>query len=110
MIFWALALVVTIKYLTYIMRADNHGEGGVLALLALLPDFLRRTAKGRATLPAILILIGLISTRFAGFVAPSNLANVFNDTAPLIILAVGQMIVILTKCIDLSVAARTMGR
>ena len=54
---------------------------------------------------AILILIGLISTRFAGFVAPANLANVFNDTAPLIILAVGQMIVILTKCIDLSVAA-----
>ena len=40
------------------MRADNHGEGGILALLALLPDFLRRTAKGKATLPAVLILIG----------------------------------------------------
>jgi KUP system potassium uptake protein len=58
LIFWALTLVVTIKYLTYIMRADNHGEGGVLALLALLPDFLRRTAKGKATFPAVLILIG----------------------------------------------------
>ena len=42
LIFWALTLVVTIKYLTFIMRADNHGEGGILALLALLPDFLRR--------------------------------------------------------------------
>lgn len=54
---------------------------------------------------AILILIILIASRFAGFVAPSNLANVFNDTAPLIILALGQMVVILTRCIDLSVAA-----
>ncbi|WP_424988716.1 ABC transporter permease [Microbulbifer sp. S227A] len=54
---------------------------------------------------AILILILLVASRFPGFVAPSNLANVFNDTAPLIILALGQMVVILTRCIDLSVAA-----
>lgn len=54
---------------------------------------------------AILALLVLIASRFAGFVAPSNLANVFNDTAPLIILALGQMVVILTRCIDLSVAA-----
>lgn len=56
-------------------------------------------------LAAILLLIALISTRFPGFSAPSNLANAFNDTAPLILLALGQMVVILTKCIDLSVAA-----
>ncbi|TDL84391.1 ABC transporter permease [Meridianimarinicoccus aquatilis] len=54
---------------------------------------------------AILILLVLVASRFSGFVAPSNLANVFNDTAPLIILALGQMVVILTRCIDLSVAA-----
>ena len=54
---------------------------------------------------AILFLLMLIASRFAGFVAPANLANVFNDTAPLIILALGQMVVILTRCIDLSVAA-----
>lgn len=54
---------------------------------------------------AIGLLLVLIASRFAGFVAPSNLANVFNDTAPLIILALGQMVVILTRCIDLSVAA-----
>ena len=54
---------------------------------------------------AILALLLLIASRFAGFVAPANLANVFNDTAPLIILALGQMVVILTRCIDLSVAA-----
>ena len=54
---------------------------------------------------AILVLMILIASRFPGFVAPANLANVFNDTAPLIILALGQMVVILTRCIDLSVAA-----
>jgi rhamnose transport system permease protein len=54
---------------------------------------------------ATLAMIALITTRFPGFVAPANLVAVFNDTSPLIILAIGQMIVILTKCIDLSVAA-----
>ena len=54
---------------------------------------------------AIAALLILVATRFPGFVAPSNMANVFNDTAPLIILTLGQMVVILTRCIDLSVAA-----
>ena len=54
---------------------------------------------------AIGLLLVLIASRFPAFVAPSNLAVVFNDTSPLILLAIGQMIVILTKCIDLSVAA-----
>jgi len=34
--FWSLTLVVSGKYLTFILRADNHGEGGILSLLALL--------------------------------------------------------------------------
>jgi KUP system potassium uptake protein len=34
-IFWALVIVVTLKYVTLVLRADNHGEGGVLALTAL---------------------------------------------------------------------------
>ncbi|WP_171097129.1 ABC transporter permease [Ruegeria sp. HKCCD7255] len=54
---------------------------------------------------AIALLLAIIATRFPAFITPSNLANVFNDTAPLILLAIGQMIVILTRCIDLSVAA-----
>lgn len=53
----------------------------------------------------IVVMTGLIAMRFPGFVAPRNLANVFNDTAPLILLVLGQMAVILTKSIDLSVAA-----
>lgn len=35
MIFWSLTLVVTLKYVTIIMRADNEGEGGIMALMAL---------------------------------------------------------------------------
>jgi len=54
---------------------------------------------------AILVMTIGIAVRFPAFVAPRNLASVFNDTAPLMILVIGQMMVILTKCIDLSVAA-----
>ncbi|WP_242434803.1 KUP/HAK/KT family potassium transporter [Coxiella burnetii] len=36
LIFWALITVISIKYLWIVLRADNHGEGGILALLALL--------------------------------------------------------------------------
>ncbi|HEY1849227.1 MAG TPA: KUP/HAK/KT family potassium transporter [Opitutaceae bacterium] len=36
LIFWSLVLVVSIKYLGFITRADNHGEGGIFALLALI--------------------------------------------------------------------------
>jgi KUP system potassium uptake protein len=35
LIFWSLIIVITIKYIVFILRADNHGEGGILALTAL---------------------------------------------------------------------------
>lgn len=38
LVFWSLTMVVSVKYLTYIMKADNGGEGGILALLALAPS------------------------------------------------------------------------
>ncbi|MFD2265128.1 ABC transporter permease [Lacibacterium aquatile] len=54
---------------------------------------------------ALLVLLVLIASRFPDFLAPKNLAGVFNDTSILIILALGQSAVILTRSIDLSVAA-----
>ncbi|APG89961.1 ABC transporter permease [Sinorhizobium americanum] len=54
---------------------------------------------------AIAVLLALIALRFPAFVGPSNLARVYNDTSILIILGLGQMAVILTRCIDLSMAA-----
>ncbi len=41
LIFWALTMVVTVKYLAFVMQADNHGEGGIFALLAIVPHRLR---------------------------------------------------------------------
>lgn len=35
-IFWTLILVISLKYMVYVLRADNRGEGGTFALLALL--------------------------------------------------------------------------
>jgi rhamnose transport system permease protein len=54
---------------------------------------------------AIAAMIAAVSVRFAGFAEPRNLGQVFNDTSILIILALGQMTVILTRSIDLSMAA-----
>jgi len=46
-IFWALVIVVTLKYITLIMRADNRGEGGILALTALVSRGLEHRARLR---------------------------------------------------------------
>jgi len=54
---------------------------------------------------ACLLLLGAITSRFPAFASPSNLVSVFNDTSILIILALGQAAVILSRSIDLSVAA-----
>ncbi len=56
LIFWSLVIVIAIKYVTFVIRADNHGEGGVLALTSLItptnPSGKRRT----------LVLLGLFGT------------------------------------------------
>lgn len=54
---------------------------------------------------ALVVLVLLVEGRFRGFAAPASLAAVLNDTAVLVILALGQTLVIMTRCIDLSVAA-----
>lgn len=56
-------------------------------------------------LAAVAVLVALISLRFPAFARPGNLGQVFNDTSILIILALGQMTVILARGIDLSMAA-----
>jgi KUP system potassium uptake protein len=44
LVFWTLIVVVTVKYVSFAMRCDNDGEGGILALMALL-------TRGRILLP-----------------------------------------------------------
>jgi len=53
--FWSLVLIVTIKYVTLVMRADNHGEGGILALMALAQRVAVNTAMRNT-----LALVGIV--------------------------------------------------
>jgi len=57
LIFWSIILVVTIKYVTIVMRADNRGEGGSLALVALIS---RLSPGGRRS--GYLALLGVLAT------------------------------------------------
>src|SRR5215203_74487 len=60
LIFWALMLVVVFKYLIFILRADNRGEGGVLALLALVLQQEHRAEDHRRRW--LLIVLGIFGT------------------------------------------------
>jgi KUP system potassium uptake protein len=51
-IFWSIMLVVSVKYVLFVLRADNHGEGGILALLTLIDPWGRGGGKPRPLLAA----------------------------------------------------------
>ncbi|MDD1015880.1 potassium transporter Kup [Pseudomonas sp. TNT2022 ID1025] len=55
LVFWSLIWVVTIKYVLFVLRADNQGEGGIMALTALA----RRAAAPYPRLSKVLVLLGL---------------------------------------------------
>src|SRR3954454_4190957 len=54
--FWALIIIISVKYLALVMRADNHGEGGILALTALVMP------EGRSARAGRLVLLGVFGT------------------------------------------------
>ena len=58
LVFWSLMMVVTVKYLTFIMRADNKGEGGIFALLAIVPEKDRMKSARRVSGVAVAVVIG----------------------------------------------------
>lgn len=60
LVVWALTLVVSVKYITFILRADNRGEGGTLALLALI--FPRREAQNTMSKGKALVALALFGT------------------------------------------------
>ena len=66
LIFWGLTIVVAVKYLTFIMRADNRGEGGILALLALIP-----TATKRLTWITLMVVVGAALLFGDGVITPA---------------------------------------
>ncbi|MDR3556008.1 MAG: KUP/HAK/KT family potassium transporter, partial [Syntrophobacteraceae bacterium] len=57
LVFWSLTMVVTVKYVAFILRADNRGEGGIYALLALIPaDKTKRSPR----MYAAIVLAGML--------------------------------------------------
>ncbi len=65
LIFWALILVISVKYILFVMRADNRGEGGILALTALILPRSQEEQENKGARQGIrwlLILLGLFGT------------------------------------------------
>jgi KUP system potassium uptake protein len=56
--FWTLTVIVSIKYVVLVLRADNHGEGGLVAMLALASQ----SVKDQPRLRAVLLLVGIFGT------------------------------------------------
>ena len=67
LVLWALILIVTIKYVVFLMRADNHGEGGTMALMALT----QKALGSRATLPFFVGICGAALFYGDGIITPA---------------------------------------
>jgi len=66
LIFWSLIIVISIKYLVFVMRADNRGEGGILALMALI-----RTERKRRWVLVVMGLFGAALLYGDGMITPA---------------------------------------
>jgi K+ transporter len=72
---WSLILMISLKYVTFILRADNHGEGGTLALLGLIPP---RLSRGLPYVPFVNGLMMLLCLALVlGFRSSSALAGAY---------------------------------
>ena len=69
-VFWALIIVISIKYLSLVMRADNHGEGGILALTALVAPS-QGNAKGLLAAVVTLCVFGTALLYGDGLITPA---------------------------------------
>ncbi len=73
LIFWSLVLIISIKYITFVMRADNKGEGGILALLSLAFSE-RQRKKTRDRKASFIIAMGVFGAALLygdGMITPS---------------------------------------
>jgi KUP system potassium uptake protein len=70
LIFWSLTIVISIKYLIFILRADNDGEGGILALAALVTH-VKSAVKGRAWVILTMGLLGAALLYADGMITPA---------------------------------------
>ena len=71
LVFWALTLVITVQYLFFVMRADNRGEGGAMALLSLIPGRVIARPAGKISAIAVLALFGAALLFGDGMITPA---------------------------------------
>ncbi len=71
LIFWALVIVVSVKYLIFVLQADNHGEGGILALFALQPRSVREPKKKLNHVLYLALILGAAFLFGDGILTPS---------------------------------------
>jgi KUP system potassium uptake protein len=89
LIFWALMIVVTVKYLLVVMRADNHGDAGILSLLALTPQRIREHATRRECALFLLVLVGTALLFGDGILTPAISVLSATEGLSLVNLAIG---------------------
>ena len=71
LIFWSLMVVVSVKYLAFVFRADNNGEGGILALFALLPRKVREATRGTRYFFILFLMLGTALLVADGMLTPA---------------------------------------
>jgi KUP system potassium uptake protein len=76
LVFWALTLIISVKYISFVLRADNHGDGGILALLALVTEQRSHPGRGetgrkRWTVLVSLALVGTALLLAEGMITPA---------------------------------------
>jgi KUP system potassium uptake protein len=71
LLFWCLSLIVCVKYLGIVLRADNRGEGGILALVSLVSRYLPKGSVRRRSFFAILGVLGAALLLSDGMITPS---------------------------------------
>jgi len=103
LLLWSLGLLVGVKYLAFVLRADNHGEGGILALVALVSAYLKSAKSRTIFFLSILGILGAALIYSDGIITPSisilsaieGLENVSSNFQPWIVpLAIAVLLVL----------------
>lgn len=71
LLLWSLSLIVCVKYLSFVLRADNKGEGGILALVSLVSRYIPKDSKKRAGFIAALGILGTSLLYSDGMITPA---------------------------------------
>jgi len=111
---WSLVLIVSIKYIVFVMRADNKGEGGILALLSLAFPEKRGHGQGRGRWASVMVGLGLFGAALLygdGMITPAvsvlGAVEGLNVLTPKLNSAVVPITLVILTCLFLAQRAGT---